>query len=102
LGCLECFFLGLNYLLGGNFFLNFTLNNLDGVLYLSNEIFEVLDLFLNDLLLVGEKIVLFLGGDFCGEHLVLRLDVLLKVLSELGNLLSDLVNCTLGNNSSLV
>jgi hypothetical protein len=59
----ESFFLSFNNLLSGNFFLDFTLNNLDGIFNLSNEILEVLDLLLNCLLLIGEKIMLLLGGD---------------------------------------
>jgi len=58
----ESFFLSLNNLLGSNFFLDLALNNLDGVFNFSNKVFEVLNLFLNSLLLVCEKIMLLLGG----------------------------------------
>jgi hypothetical protein len=102
LGSFESLFLGLNNFLGGNFLLDLTFNSLDGVLNFGNEVFEVLDLGLNGLLLVGEKIMLLLGGDLGGEHFVLGLDVLLEVLSQLGDLFSDLVNSTLSNDSTFI
>lgn len=96
----ESFFLGLNNFLGGNLFLDLALNSLDGVLNFSNEVLEVLDLFLNSLLLVGEEIMLLLSGHLGGEHLVLLLDVLLEGSSKGLDFFSDLINGSLSNDSS--